>query len=127
MDIYYIPSNSMENTLLKDDVIIVNKLVYGPLFPKLFTIKWSTPSTGIKGKTSDRFSGYSEIKQGHLFVYQDPTRGFFVVKRCVGVAGDTLVLKNKEIYTNQKHYTSLSNIKHTYLITGINARQLSIL
>ncbi|WP_152603850.1 S26 family signal peptidase [Jejuia pallidilutea] len=33
-DIFQIPSSSMKNSLFPDDVIIVNKLKYGPRLPR---------------------------------------------------------------------------------------------
>ncbi|MCB4807943.1 S26 family signal peptidase [Tamlana sp. 62-3] len=41
VDIYLIPSSSMENTLYPKDVILVNKLKYGPNLPKSpYEIPW---------------------------------------------------------------------------------------
>ena len=82
---FKIPSGSMKNTLLIGDYILVNKFIYGVKVP--FTDVTVVP---IK-----------KPKRGDIIVFkypEDPSKDF--IKRVVGVGGDTIEIKNKQVYVN---------------------------
>lgn len=92
---YEIPSGSMEPTLLVRDRLFVNKLRFGPHIP--FT-SYSLP-------------GYAEPRRGDVAVFVSPPQDESIritpdditpmlVKRIVGVAGDTLVMRGGELQVN---------------------------
>ncbi|KAB8027433.1 signal peptidase I [Fluviispira multicolorata] len=73
---YLIPSSSMLPTLKIGDHVLVNKLSYGFMFPFMEKrlVNWSNP------------------QRGDIVVFQGPLRegGQTVMKRVVGIAGDTV-------------------------------------
>jgi len=79
---FQIPSESMENTLLVGDYLLVNKLCYGqgvPLLP------------------------YRKIARGDIVVFHypvDPKQHF--VKRVIGLPGDRLRMISKKVWINGK-------------------------
>jgi signal peptidase I len=82
---FKIPSGSMEDTLLIGDHLLVNKFIYGTHIP--FTDKdvWR----------------FTDPKRGEIIVFkypQNPRRDF--IKRCIGVPGDTIEVKDKTLYVN---------------------------
>jgi len=80
---FQIPSESMENTLLVGDYLLVNKLCYGG---KEFSLM-----------------PYQKIARGDVIVFHypgDPTQHF--VKRVIGVPGDRLRLVSKKVWINGK-------------------------
>ena len=82
---FQIPSESMENTLLVGDYLLVNKLCYG--------------GTGL----GDHVMPYQRIVRKDIIVFHypvDPRQHF--VKRVIGVPGDRLKLVNKKVYINGK-------------------------
>ena len=82
---FQIPSQSMENTLLVGDYLLVNKLCYGG------------------GRLGDYLVPYQKIRRGDIIVFLypvDPTQHF--VKRVIGVPGDRLRLINKKVWINGK-------------------------
>jgi len=82
---FQIPSESMENTLLVGDYLLVNKLCYG--------------GQGL----GDHIMPYQKIQREDIIVFHypvDPTQHF--VKRVIGVPGDRLKLVNKKVYVNGK-------------------------
>lgn len=84
---FKIPSSSMEPTLLVGDHILVNKLLYGIRIPF----------------TEERWPHISVPKRGDVIVFvfpQDRTKDF--IKRVVAVGGDTVEVKNKNVYVNGK-------------------------
>ncbi len=82
---FKIPSGSMKNTLLIGDHILVNKFIYGVKIPFL-------GATLIPIKTPHR---------GDIVVFEypkDPSKDF--IKRVVGVAGDEVAIRNKQVFVN---------------------------
>jgi len=82
---FQIPSESMENTLLVGDYLLVNKLCYG--------------GQGL----GDHVMPYQKIKRGDIIVFHypvDPQQHF--VKRVIGVPGDHLRMERKKVLINGK-------------------------
>ena len=85
---FQIPSESMENTLLVGDYLLVDKLCYG--------------GRGL----GDHLMPYQKIARGDVIVFHypvDPKQHF--VKRVIGVPGDRLRMMNKTVYINGKPLT----------------------
>ncbi len=83
---FKIPSGSMLETLQIGDQILVNKFIYGV----------KIPFTG--GKT---LIPVKDPQRGDIvvFVYpEDPSKDF--IKRVVAVGGDTLEIRNKQVFVN---------------------------
>jgi signal peptidase I len=92
---FRIPSGSMEPTLLVGDWLFVNKLRFGPHIPF----------------TSHSLPGYATPKRGDVTVFVSPPQDESIrispdqvtptlVKRIVGVAGDTLVMRHGQLTVN---------------------------
>lgn len=80
---FQIPSESMENTLLVGDYLLVNKLCYG--------------GQGL----GDHVLPYQKISRGDIIVFHypvDPQQHF--VKRVIGVPGDHLRMVSKKVLIN---------------------------
>ncbi len=81
---FVITSGSMEETLLEGDFVVVNRAAIGPRIP--FT-NWRLP-------------GYSEPRRGDILVFDPPHDDVTVVKRLVGMPGDTLEMRARALYVN---------------------------
>jgi len=82
---FQIPSESMQNTLLVGDYLLVNKLCYGGSGP------------------SDYVMPYQKIARKDIIVFHypvDPQQHF--VKRVIGLPGDRLKMVNKKVFINGK-------------------------
>ena len=85
VDAFQIPTSSMENTLLVGDFLLVNKFVYGAEIPGL----------GM------RIPALREPERGDVVVFFPPHEpGQHFVKRVVGVPGDTLQMRGKQLLVN---------------------------
>lgn len=91
VEAYRIPSGSMVPSLLVGDWLFVNKLVYGPHVP--FT------HVGLPG--------YGDPSRGEIVVFESPPQSDqpwdptpTLVKRIVGVSGDTLYMRNALLFVN---------------------------
>jgi signal peptidase I len=88
---FVVPTRSMESTLVPGDVVLVNRLAYGLTLPDWFPLV-SSSGGGLRLVT------LSEPRRGDILAFVGhpsdvagrtaPT----LLKRCVGVPGDTLVL-----------------------------------
>jgi len=92
---FRIPSGSMEPTLLVGDWLFVNKLRFGSHIPF----------------TSHSLPGYAIPKRGDVVVFTSPPQDVSIritpddvtptlVKRIVGIAGDTLLMRRGELFVN---------------------------
>ncbi|MGZ3691142.1 MAG: signal peptidase I [Pseudobdellovibrio sp.] len=85
LEAYVIPSGSMFPSLLKNDHIFVNKLVYGIRFP--FSENWMVK--------------FNEPQRGEVIVFKFPKdMSTFFIKRVVGVPGDKVKFDNGILYIN---------------------------
>ena len=125
--VFKIPSSSMENTLYPNDVILVNKIVYGPSLPTTpFEIPWvnflfylheqSRAKLDKQWWKPRRFSGIATVEQGDVLVFQE-TRTFFVVKRCVGIPGDTIEISKGKVHINHTVFNAPATVKNKYKLT----------
>ncbi len=126
-EIYRVPSNSMENSIYTRDVILVNKLAYGPILPRspleipwvnlLFYPSRGTGTIGNEKRWPDkRLSGTDLIRRGDILVYQQ-AYGFHIVKRCVALAGDALKIDGGKVYVNGEDLPYAHTIKEDYLLS----------
>ena len=90
---FYIPSSSMEPTLLVGDRIFVSKYSYG-------YSKHSFPFS--PNFSNERFFSKTP-KRGDLVVFKTPADNRTdYIKRLIGLPGDTIQFLNGEIYINEK-------------------------
>jgi signal peptidase I len=84
---FKIPSSSMEPALLVGDHILVNKFIYGIRVP-------------VIGK---KLSPFTQPRRGDVIVFifpKDRSKDF--IKRVIGLPGDKVEVKGREIYINDR-------------------------
>ena len=84
VEAFRIPSGSMENTLMIGDFLFVNKALYGAEVPLIHT----------------RLPAVREPRRGDLIVFDSVEEDIKVVKRLIGVAGDTLAMEGGQLIRN---------------------------
>ena len=93
VEAFKIPSGSMIPTLLIGDHIFVNKFAYG------FKLPFSDLVTDHPVYLVNR----EPPKHGDIIVFMYPKdESFYYIKRVIGVPGDTVEIRNKVLYLNQK-------------------------
>ncbi len=131
MQPFTIPSSSLEKTLLVGDYLFVSKVHYGARAPitavSLPMVHDRIPFTKAKSYSSElefpyfRIPGFQDIKNNDIVVfswpvdnYEDigpPPTGYMYkpidkksnyVKRCIGIPGDSIEIKNGFAYVNGK-------------------------
>lgn len=92
---FKIPSSSMEENLLVGDHILVNKFVFGP------------------GSFGHNLYPTRSVRLGDIVVFRfpdDPRRDF--IKRCMGVAGDRVEIRDKVVFVNDKPLEESGYVVH---------------
>ncbi len=93
---FRIPTGSMKDTLLVGDFLLVNKFVYGAATPDV------VPFTDIK-LPSLQFPGLRQPQRGDIIVFKYPLdEKLDYIKRCIGVPGDTLEMRQGVVYINSR-------------------------
>lgn len=136
INVYKIPSSSMNNTLYTNDVIFVDKLKYGPKLPRSpFEIPWLNIAFYFNDNARKRIkenwwpykrlSGYSTIKNGDVVVFTMPFgNDITIVKRCMAIAGDTLSIKNGNVYINNTFFSPSNFVLNKYEFRVNNRKSL---
>ena len=128
---FVIPTSSLEKTLLVGDFLFVSKFHYGARTPQtavaLPMVHDAVPTTTIPSYLEKpqlpkfRFPGFQDIKRNDIVVFNWPVDTLVditnpygdvknkpldkksnYVKRCVGLPGDSLAIKNGYVYINGK-------------------------
>ncbi len=93
---FYIPSSSMEPTLLVGDRLFVSKFAYG----------YSKHSFPFSPPIYKKRIFFKEPQRGDLIVFKTPSDNRTdYIKRLIGMPGDTLQFINGDIYLNKKKIT----------------------
>ncbi len=82
---FYIPSGSMEDTLLVGDHLFVNRFIYGPE-------GWLEGLPLLPARN---------VRRGDIVIFrsvEEPSQD--LVKRCVGMPGDRIEILSKQLYVN---------------------------
>ncbi|SHI68687.1 signal peptidase I [Flavobacterium terrae] len=151
MQPFTIPTSSLEKTLLVGDFLFVSKFHYGARTPKTAVALPMVHDSllVVKEKSylswpqlpSFRFPGIQSIKRNDIVVFNWPidTVYFFrdashrhidkpldkrsnYVKRCVGLPGDNLSIKNGDIFINNKKqtYSDRTKLQFIYKVKSKN-------
>jgi signal peptidase I len=106
---FKIPSGSMMPTLLVGDFILVNKFTYGLRVPV----------------ANNTFIEVNHPQRGEVVVFRfpkDPSLDY--IKRVVGVPGDHIEYRNKQVFVNGKAVEQQENGYYDYVAPGLN--QMSV-
>jgi len=83
-DWMYVPSGSMNPTIVEGDRILVDKAAYG----------WRIPFTTI------RLTEGEDPQRGDIAIFPSPEDGSVLVKRVIGLPGDTIEMRDEKLLIN---------------------------
>jgi len=102
---FKIPSGSMMPTLLIGDFILVNKYTYGIRLPVL----------------NKKVVQLNNPERGDVMVFRYPADpGLDYIKRVVGVPGDVVEYRNKQLIVNGQPVPSVNTGTYSYVGNGLN-------
>ncbi len=79
-----VPTGSMNPTIVEGDRILVNKMAYGLRVPF----------------TTQRLTEGSDPQRGDIAIFPSPEDGVVLVKRVVGLPGDTIQMRDERLLIN---------------------------
>jgi len=108
---FLVPTGSMENEVMTGELLFVNKFIYGPTTPR------TVPLTGIDIGLLQippvkipwfRLPVIRDVRRGDVIVFEFPgyrdevaaSRFEFYLKRCVGLSGDTIMVRDRVLFVN---------------------------
>jgi signal peptidase I len=94
---FTITSGSMEGTLLVGDFLVLSKSAYGA----------TVPGTQI------RLPGYTDPRRGDIVVFRGHHEPIDLVKRLIGMPGDTLAMRDGVLYLNGQRQDETAYVHHT--------------
>ncbi|HEX6226491.1 MAG TPA: signal peptidase I [Chryseolinea sp.] len=140
VEAFVIPTPSMENSLLVGEYLFVSKLHFGartprtPLqIPLTHQKIWGTEIPSYLDwieLPSFRLPAISSVKREDVVVFNVPDIGMndgvarpidlktYYVKRCVGLPGDTIVVKERTLLANGNFLSIPPGMKFSYMVTA---------
>ncbi len=107
---FYIPSGSMEDTLLIGDHLFVNRYLFGPS-----ASSWER-----------RFTALRDVRRGDIVIFRSPEKPTTdLVKRCVGIPGDKIQIIDKQVWVNGVANEDSGYTSHLDPLTFPNRRYLN--
>ena len=139
---YRIPSESMEDTLLVRDFLLVSKLHYGARTPATIGIPFTPIYVPGLRLPSTRLPGFSEPQRNDVVVFNYPpsidvVRGQIpedipverrapYIKRIVGVPGDTLAVLDKVVHIDGRALPISETMKQRWQVTSTGASRPNV-
>ena len=107
---FFIPSGSMEDTLLVGDHLFVNRFIFGPAMRRL--------ERAVLPLRAPR--------RGDIVVFRSPERpNIDLVKRLIGLPGDTIQVVNKQLFVNGNKVEDGLYVEHKDPRTFLNRPYMS--
>ncbi len=104
VELYIVPTSSMEKNILRGDMLVGSRYIYGMKVPQKIWI----PFTAVSVPTflpDYRFPAFKSVERGDIVVFEYPRdKVYKYVKRCIGLPGDTIEIANRIIFVNDEEY-----------------------
>lgn len=127
LEFYKVDSISMENTLFPGNLILVNKVAFGAKLPngpkEVPFLQVFSYLFGFRNWTQNtrweyyRIPGLDKIKRNDIVVFDDIRQQDRLIKRCIGLPGDTLFIEHNSLYINGKPRQEPESVKFSYKLT----------
>jgi signal peptidase I len=96
VEIYVVPTGSMEDTILTGDMLIGNKFIYGLRTPKKISLIWTRIGFDIPWV---RLPKFKQVENGDVVIFEFPRDPFQkYVKRCIGLPGQTIEIRQGDVF-----------------------------
>ena len=152
IEAFMIPTTSMEGSLLAGDFLFVSKFHYGvrlPMAPVSMPFVHNTLPLSTSQKSFmewpqlpySRLPGIREIQRNEIVVFNYPEDDRYpdvpelgpigitsmkqnYIKRCVGMPGDVLEIRNQDLFINGQPGYHNENVQHSYQVSGLYQKTL---
>ena len=109
VEVYVVPTGSMEDEILVGDLLFGNKWIYGMRTPTWFGIPYTRTGFDLPWV---RMPAFKSVQNGDVTIFEYPRDPFQkYVKRCIGLPGDSIKIELGNIFINNKKMKFPSNGK----------------
>ncbi len=130
IDVYYVPSSSMEHTLFPGNYVLINKIKYGikipnhlhniPAIGKIFPLP---SNNSILYKALPKLA---PIKRNDIIVFKAiDNSDIFLIKRAIGLSGEEIEIIKGDVFINNIKLKELDN--YTYIYKDKRFKKSSVL
>lgn len=132
-NVYRVPSESMENTVLQNDIILVSKIHYGPrLSGSIDDLPWIGPiyKSLVNGKNHstkkeyNRLKGFTKPKVNDILTFQSTDGESVLLKRCIGLPNDTIQIIAGQVKINTTLIKQPATGKFRYLVKSSDTSKI---
>ena len=97
---YFVPTGSMEGTILPGELVIADKVTLGPRTPDWIGIPWTDIGSPVPAL---KLPGLRAVRRGDVVVVRTPAdRHVPYVKRVVALGGQVVEIRNKVLFVDGK-------------------------
>ncbi len=131
---FKIPSGSMEDTLLIGDFLLVNKVEYPRSINGLIRdipFIGNQIADGIVSKNPSSWArkliipGIRKPHRGDILVFRAPHDNKDFIKRCIGVGGDTILIRDKRVFVNGEELFEPFTVRKDPHVLGLDPTALA--
>ena len=98
VEVYIVPTGSMEDEILVGDLLFGNKWIYGMRTPTWLGIPYTRTGFDLPWT---RLPSFKNVENGDVTIFEYPRDPFQkYVKRCIGLPGDTIKIELGKIFIN---------------------------
>jgi signal peptidase I len=124
---FLVPTGSMENEVMTGELLFVNKFIYGGTSPRniqqfdviarILTLgQYGLPNVPLSWF---RLPAFRDVRRGDVIVFEfpgyrddvQPEEFQFYLKRCIGIAGDTIQIRDRVLSVNGQMVPLPRNVK----------------
>ena len=102
VELYIVPTSSMEKNILRGDMLVGSRYIYGMKVPQKIWV----PFTAVSIPTflpDYRFPAFKDVERGDVVVSEYPRDSVYkYVKRCIGLPGDNVRIENRKVFVNNE-------------------------
>jgi signal peptidase I len=115
---FEVPTGSMENEIMAGDFLFVNKFIYGGSTPRTIPLT-NTRIPWFRVTDFLPFLKWRDVERGDVIVFEFPGQRdeisspefMFYLKRCIALSGDTVSIRDRQIYVNNTKVPFPRNVK----------------
>ena len=108
---YFVPTSSMEGTILPGELVVADKATLGPRTPDWLGIPWTDIGIAVPAV---KLPGIRKVEQGDIVVVRTPAdRRVPYVKRVVALGGQVVEVRNKILFVDGAQFPHPEKEQHT--------------